>query len=68
MPLHDYQCTNCAEIMTNELRKPEECPHCRSNAVTRLFPSSPPAAKLTGTGFYETDYKYTKTNKPISNG
>lgn len=59
MPLYDYLCRNCGDILRDRLEKsdltnPPPCLKC-GDLMERL-PSSF-AAHFKGSGFYQTDYK-----------
>lgn len=59
MPIYEYQCEQCdyhfdklQKIKDQALRK---CPQCGADALKKLV--SAPSFKLTGSGWYETDFK-----------
>lgn len=62
MPIYEYKCNACNHRF-EKLRKItdeplKDCPKCNQPAVTKLVSAA--GFKLTGTGWYETDFK----NKP----
>ncbi|MBI9073146.1 MAG: zinc ribbon domain-containing protein [Melioribacteraceae bacterium] len=64
MPTYDYRCKDCghtAEVfqkMTDDHLS--ECPKCSGNFKRLIGSGSDPIFK--GTGFYETDYKKSKSD------
>lgn len=59
MPFYEYRCEACGHEL-EELQKINDpaltkCPECRKNRLTKLVSAA--AFKLTGTGWYETDFK-----------
>ncbi|MGA9574337.1 MAG: zinc ribbon domain-containing protein [Lysobacterales bacterium] len=63
MPIYEYRCESC-EHRLEKLQKMSEgvlvdCPACKRPTLKRLV--SAPAFRLSGTGWYETDFK--KDNK-----
>lgn len=63
MPIYEYRCESCDHRL-EKLQKMSEgvlvdCPECEHPALKRLISAS--AFRLTGTGWYETDFK--KDNK-----
>ena len=63
MPIYEYRCESCDHRL-EKLQKMSEgelvdCPECQRPALKRLISAS--AFRLTGSGWYETDFK--KDNK-----
>jgi len=59
MPIYEYQCQAC-EAVVEELQKISDaplkkCPECGKNKLAKLV--SAPSFRLSGTGWYETDFK-----------
>ena len=59
MPIYEYQCQAC-EVVVEELQKISEaplkkCPECGKTKLVKLV--SAPSFRLSGTGWYETDFK-----------
>ena len=59
MPIYEYQCQAC-EAVVEELQKISDaplkkCPECGKNKLEKLV--SAPSFRLSGTGWYETDFK-----------
>ncbi len=59
MPFYEYRCEACGHEL-EELQKINDpvltkCPECNKNRLTKLVSAA--AFKLTGTGWYETDFK-----------
>lgn len=59
MPIYEYRCESCGHRM-EKLQKMSEgvlvdCPECEHPALKRLISAS--AFRLTGSGWYETDFK-----------
>ena len=65
MPIYEYQCDKCnyhLEALQKINDKPlRECPDCGKHALRRLM--SAPRFRLSGSGWYETDFKSDKDNK-----
>ncbi|MFZ5802282.1 MAG: FmdB family zinc ribbon protein [Candidatus Omnitrophota bacterium] len=64
MPTYDYRCSSCrkeTEVFQSITAKPiRKCPHCGRMTLKRMI--GPGAGILfKGTGFYQTDYKSSKT-------
>jgi putative FmdB family regulatory protein len=59
MPIYEYRCDACDhhfEKMQKLSDKPiTRCPNCQADAVQKLISAS--RFKLTGSGWYETDFK-----------
>jgi len=59
MPIYEYQCQACGAVV-EELQKISDpplkkCPECGANKLEKLV--SAPSFRLSGTGWYETDFK-----------
>ena len=59
MPIYAFECTACGRAF-DRLQKmsdpdPEACPECAAAAVKRQLTA--PAFRLSGSGWYETDFK-----------
>ena len=59
MPIYEYRCTNCGHRL-EKLQKMsddplKDCPECNQPTLSKLVSAS--SFKLTGTGWYETDFK-----------
>jgi putative FmdB family regulatory protein len=65
MPIYEYQCQKChhhLEALQKISDKPlRECPECGKHTLTRLM--SAPMFRLSGSGWYETDFKSDKEQK-----
>lgn len=59
MPIYEYQCTDCGhqfDALQKMSDKPlKDCPECMEPALTKLV--SAPSFRLSGSGWYETDFK-----------
>lgn len=59
MPIYEYECTKCGhylEALQKIADKPlRECPECGKHSLKRLV--SAPMFRLSGSGWYETDFK-----------
>ena len=65
MPIYEYRCVQCSHVI-EALHKPSEthdgeCPSCGAIELQRLISRS--SFRLTGTGWYETDFKNKSTQK-----
>lgn len=65
MPFYEYRCAACGHEF-EELQKVSDpvlkrCPECNKNRLEKLVSAA--AFKLTGTGWYETDFKDKKKAK-----
>ena len=65
MPIYEYQCQSCGHEL-EEMQKISDaplktCPKCGQDELSKLVSAS--RFKLTGTGWYETDFK-NKGQKP----
>ena len=59
MPIYEYLCSNC-DYKFDKLQKMSDdplknCPECREDTLTKLV--SAPSFRLSGSGWYETDFK-----------
>jgi putative FmdB family regulatory protein len=59
MPIYEFECLACAERF-DRLQKlsdpdPDSCPNCGATGVRRRLTA--PAFRLSGSGWYETDFK-----------
>jgi len=59
MPIYEFECLTCAERF-DRLQKlsdpdPDSCPNCGATGVRRRLTA--PAFRLSGSGWYETDFK-----------
>ena len=66
MPIYDFQCTNC-NFKDELLRKSADastilCPKCSLESFSKML--SAPSFQLSGSGWYATDFKDKKVNKP----
>jgi putative FmdB family regulatory protein len=65
MPIYEYQCSECGafseELMRASDPDPVECPVCGKPGLQRVL--SAPAFRLSGSGWYETDFKGDKDKK-----
>lgn len=59
MPIYDYRCTSCgfSKEVLRKISAPDltECPSCGKATFNKQV--SAPSFKLTGTGWYVTDFK-----------
>lgn len=59
MPIYAFQCTACDHQFDRLLKMsdpvPESCPACNANAIKRQVTA--PSFRLSGSGWYETDFK-----------
>lgn len=63
MPTYDYICTRCArkvELFHPMNQRITRCEHCDADTLERQIGSGS-GVHFKGTGFYETDYKKSKT-------
>lgn len=71
MPTYDYRCDNCGhelevfQSMTDE--RLTECPACGKSKLRRLIGSGS-GIIFKGSGFYETDYKRSRSSTGKSSG
>jgi putative FmdB family regulatory protein len=65
MPFYEYECQKCGrhhEVLQKISDAPlKKCPDCGKSALKRLV--SAPVFRLTGSGWYETDFKSDKEAK-----
>ena len=59
MPIYEYLCSNC-DYKFDKLQKMSDerlttCPECHEDTLTKLV--SAPSFRLSGSGWYETDFK-----------
>jgi len=65
MPFYEYRCQDCGHLfdvlqkISDELLK--DCPNCHKSSLVKLV--SAPSFRLSGTGWYETDFKTDKDKK-----
>jgi putative FmdB family regulatory protein len=68
MPTYEYKCTECGymfELFQTMSAEPVKiCPICKGRVKRLIGPGAGPIFK--GTGFYQTDYKNTKSLKKES--
>lgn len=78
MPIYEYQCNDCEhklevlQKMSDQLL--QECPDCGKQSLRKLVSAA--AFRLSGSGWYETDFKdkkeqknlFKSDNKPKSDG
>jgi putative FmdB family regulatory protein len=67
MPIYEYQCEKC-DYNFDKLQKMsdnplKDCPECHAPSLKKMM--SAPNFKLSGTGWYETDFK-TKKKDDVS--
>lgn len=59
MPIYEYVCATCGQKSDHLMRlsdpDPTECPTCGPATLTRAV--SAPSFRLSGSGWYETDFK-----------
>ncbi|MBN2722514.1 MAG: zinc ribbon domain-containing protein [Deltaproteobacteria bacterium] len=59
MPIYEYKCESCGKVLEllQEIDEPpiSKCPECGSSEIRKLISVS--SFKLTGKGWYETDFK-----------
>jgi putative FmdB family regulatory protein len=59
MPIYEYVCATCGDKSDHLMRlsdpDPNECPKCGPAVLTRAV--SAPSFRLSGSGWYETDFK-----------
>jgi len=59
MPIYEYQCKDCGhqfDVLQKMSDEPlRDCPECMEPALTKLV--SAPSFRLSGSGWYETDFK-----------
>ena len=66
MPIYVFRCSNCGEKF-ERLQKlsdpdPDVCPHCGQHDTVQRQVTAP-AFRLSGSGWYETDFKSDKEKK-----
>ena len=59
MPIYEYECKSCGERIEKFQKISDApltlCPNCGANSLEKLVSAA--AFKLTGSGWYETDFK-----------
>ena len=69
MPMYDYQCASCGHqleaIQKISAAPLTDCPACQAPALKKLL--SVPGFRLSGNGWYETDFK-TGAKKNLAGG
>ncbi len=74
MPIYEYQCERCEHKMEAIQKISDDplkdCPECKQETLRKLVSAA--AFKLTGTGWYETDFKHNDSKardnkKPANN-
>ncbi len=59
MPIYEYKCNACDHRLEKLQRMSDDplkvCPECDKDALTKLVSAA--GFRLTGTGWYETDFK-----------
>ncbi len=65
MPIYEYQCQACGSVhdILQKVSDPvlKKCPECGQSKLKKLV--SAPSFRLSGTGWYETDFKTDKDKK-----
>jgi putative FmdB family regulatory protein len=65
MPFYEYRCQECGhqfDVLQKISDEPlKDCPDCQKPALVKLV--SAPAFRLSGSGWYETDFKTDKDKK-----
>ncbi len=68
MPIYEYQCNECdhkLEALQKMSDEPlQECPDCGKQSLRKLVSAA--AFRLSGSGWYETDFKDKKEQKNLS--
>ena len=69
MPIYEYVCTECGHELEALQKLSDEplqaCPNCNKDALKKKI--SAPGFRLSGSGWYETDFK-SKNQKNLSKG
>ncbi|NMY38525.1 MULTISPECIES: zinc ribbon domain-containing protein [Pseudomonas] len=69
MPMYDYQCASCGHQLEAIQKISDspliDCPACQAPELKKLL--SMPGFRLSGTGWYETDFK-TGSKKNLAGG
>ena len=59
MPIYEYQCESCGHVMEALQKMSDdalvECPECHAKALKKLISAA--GFRLSGGGWYETDFK-----------
>lgn len=68
MPIYEYRCESCAEKL-EKIQKVSDpaltrCPACNKDSLVKLVSAS--AFRLSGTGWYETDFKDSGTKRNLA--
>ncbi len=70
MPIYEYQCESCKEIHEALQKHSDalltECPNCGEQALKKQVTAS--AFRLSGSGWYETDFKTGDKKKNLAGG
>ena len=70
MPFYEYRCGACEhefEAMQKMIEDPlKDCPECGKPALSKLVSAA--GFRLKGSGWYETDFKGSKTKKTADSG
>ncbi len=70
MPIYDFQCTSCGhkDELIRKISEPSTmiCPNCSKETFSKML--SAPSFQLSGTGWYASDFKDKKQNKPTIEG
>lgn len=70
MPIYAYQCQGCGHKLEKIQRLSDapltDCPQCNQASLKKMVTAA--SFKLTGTGWYETDFKNKSTDKSKSEG
>ena len=67
MPIYEYQCESCGHEMEALQKMSDdplvECPECRAKSLKKLISAA--GFRLSGSGWYETDFKSGKKKNVI---
>ncbi|OUS09715.1 transcriptional regulator [Gammaproteobacteria bacterium 54_18_T64] len=70
MPIYEYQCESCQETLEALQKLSDalltECPNCGEQALKKQLTAS--AFRLSGSGWYETDFKTGDKKKNLAGG
>lgn len=68
MPIYEYQCTSCGHILEKLQRMNAapltHCPDCHRETLTRMVSAA--GFRLSGNGWYETDFKTTPDKRNLA--
>ncbi len=68
MPIYEYECADCGHQLEKLQRMSDDaltdCPECKSEGLRRLVSAA--GFRLSGSGWYETDFKAKKDQRQIS--